>query len=56
MRITYSASKSIFRFGTDPKLFEWYVDVSRGSGLLEPVNLKQKNKQNMLIKLLQVIV
>lgn len=33
-----SASKSILRFGTDPKLLGWYVDVSKGSGLLDPVN------------------
>lgn len=37
---SYSSSTSIFRFGTDPKLLEWYVDVSKGCGLLDPVNLK----------------
>lgn len=42
---TYSASKSIFRFGTDPKLLGRYEEVSKGCGLLDPVNLKMKNNE-----------
>jgi len=30
------------RFGTDPKLLGWYVEVFKGSGLHDPVNLKRK--------------
>lgn len=39
---THSASKSIFRLGTVPKLLGRYADVSKGCGLLAPVNLKRK--------------